>query len=58
MVTSSSKPLHEGLAASWRRLTWRLLTWHVPEGHEVITLCSVAGMLCPTGRPPFRANWA
>ncbi len=29
-----------------------------PEGQLVITLCSVAGMLCPTGLPPFSANWA
>lgn len=27
-----------------------------PEGQLVITLCSVAGMLCATGRPPFSAN--
>ena len=29
-----------------------------PDGQLVMTLCSVAGMLCPTGLPPLSANWA
>ncbi len=47
-MTQAKKPVPK--VSIMFSMAWR------SDVHAVITLCSVAGMLAPTGRPSFRAN--